>query len=299
MAPTWLAVLSVVCCQQLMVQGEDVKEMKKCTSDANVTFNLACKNNEMMYYMHSKLQDMTDDCKPGGDCNFQHSVSTDTDCVGVSACNKTVRKSWYEDGCNKTGFFQPTLLYECIPETPVDICGEAGLAAGADKYVYLKSPYYPEKVSSPYPNRTCTCDIRGSEMRLQILEAKILARSNDTKKYTMTAGFTVYPNDREVNTVTGHIFSGVLPFTARELKDVKHVRLVYNAGGKEGKDDNYLWMRVKGKSAVTVACNGAPEPSTPAPDPTNKVAPTYSGYHQLTVASLVAVVTAIVLFGAA
>ncbi|XP_067675002.1 uncharacterized protein [Haliotis asinina] len=299
MAPTWLTVLSVLCWQLLMVQGEDVKEMKRCTSDANVTFNLACKANEMMYYMHANLQDMTDDCQPGGDCSFQHSVSTDTDCVGVSACTKTVLKSWYESGCNKTGFFQPKLLYECISETPVDICDEAGLAAAADNYVYLKSPNYPMKVDSPYPNKTCTCDIRGSEMRLQILEAMILPRSNDTMKYTMTAGSTIYPTDGEVNTVTGHIFSGVLPFTERELKDVKHVRLVYNAGGKEGKDNNYLWMRVKGKSAVTVACNGAPEPSTPAPDPANKVAPTYSGYHQLTVSSLVAVVMAMVKFGAA
>ncbi|XP_071112852.1 uncharacterized protein [Haliotis cracherodii] len=303
MATTRLTVVCFLYSLHLMVRGDDVKEMKTCTSDANTTFSITCQEQEMMYFINTKLQEMTDDCKPGS-CSFGHSISTDSDCTGVRACEKTVRKSWVDGGCNKTtNFYQPTLLYECISETPLDICSVGGVASGVDSYLYLKSPNYPGNYSVDYPNKTCTCEIRGAGMTMQIIDALILPRANDTDKYTMTAGLTVYPTAGEVNTVVGHRFSGVRPFFDWQLRDVKQVQLVYNAGGNESKDGNHLWMRVKGTSATTVSCNGAPHPSTPAPTntvtPTNKAAPTYTGHHRLTLTSLVAMVTAVVMSSAA
>ncbi|XP_046346444.2 uncharacterized protein LOC124126964 isoform X1 [Haliotis rufescens] len=308
MTTTRLAVVCFLYSLHLMVLGDDVKDVKPCTSDANTTFSITCPEQEMMYFIDTNVQEMTDDCKPGS-CSTRYYISSDTDCTGVRGCNKTVRKSWVEDSCNKANFYQPTLLYECISETPLDICSLGGVASGPDSYLYLKSPNYPGNYTVDYPNKTCTCEIRGAGMTMQVIEALIQPRANDTDKYTMTAGSIVHPRAGEVNTVSGLRYSGTNPFSAWELKNVKQVQLVYNAGGKEGKDGNYLWMRVKGTSATTVSCNGAPHPSAPAPtntvrptntvSPTNKAAPTYTGHPKLTLTSLVAMVTAVVMSSAA
>ncbi|XP_046361899.2 uncharacterized protein LOC124138998 [Haliotis rufescens] len=257
------AIIAIVLslCLHSMVLGHEMETKQVCTSNSSTTFNLSCSEQEMLYFASLDIRNMTDNCERGS-CSSGYSSTDDVQCMGVSSCEKTVNKSMIQTLCESVIKYQPTISYECIHGTPVDICTTTGVVSGDDMMLHLASPNFPGNSNSTDTNKTCTCDLAGSDMTVQILVGKYGNRDPDTEKFNLTSGSETYL-PTVPNSTIAHLILGV-----EAMKNKNSITLNYNTIEKEGKDGDYVWLRVKGSSYLTVACNGANPPSTPAPPST-------------------------------
>ncbi|XP_067674951.1 uncharacterized protein [Haliotis asinina] len=277
-----IAVICFCLCLPSLVSGHGVETKQNCTSDASITFDLTCSGRDMLHFIDLTIRNMTADCGQGA-CKSGFASSDDVDCMGVSSCQKTVNKTMIERACETSEKYQPTISYECIDETPLDICSTAGAVSDHEMTLFLASPNYPGNSNASDTNRTCTCDLAGSGMSVEILVASYGRSDGKMDKFNLTSGSETY-TPTIANSTLGHLIIG-----PKAMENKSQITLNYNAIHKEGRDGDYLWLRVQGTSYLTVACNGATPPSTPRPTtmPTQG-ASQLGGILMLTVASIFA-----------
>ncbi|XP_046580088.1 uncharacterized protein LOC124287633 [Haliotis rubra] len=281
-----IAVIFLCLCLNSVASGHGVETKQSCTSNASITFNLTCSERDMLHFIDLNIRNMTANCGQGS-CKSGFASSKDVDCMGVSSCQKTVNKTMIERVCGTVEKYQPTISYECVDETPVDICSTAGAVSDDEMTLFLASPNYPGNSNASDTNRTCTCDLAGSGMSVEILVGYYGWGDGKMDKFNLTSGSETY-TPTIANSTIGHLIIGPKP-----MENKNEITLNYNAIQKEGRDGDYLWLRVKGTSYLTVACNGAAPPSTPEPGLTTQAtegASQLGGIPMLTVASICAAV---------
>ncbi|XP_071113645.1 uncharacterized protein [Haliotis cracherodii] len=177
-----------------------------------------------------------------------------TNCVGVSVCHHDIWSFWLTHKCGNTTSYTVTLSYQCINESPIDICSSTTTSSTEDSTLYLSSSNYPYESQNTY--NTCQCDVTGTSMTVTILE--LFFRHRDGVRANITL--------KGDNSIWQSLSHRYFVYNTPVMENVSHFTVTFQTYGKQGQQ---VWLKVRGVSNLTVTCNGGTGPTSPtSPSPT-------------------------------
>ncbi|XP_046550689.1 uncharacterized protein LOC124260422 [Haliotis rubra] len=215
------------------------RNASSCVTNSQTAVNLTCEGSQRIHVISKFYQKATSTCEeaPTG-CTYTEDAPATT-CNGVWHCGEEVTMFWINQTCGSSTALA-TVVYECIAETPINICNVTTVSR--DNMLYFASPTYPRGSGNMKTNGTCVCDITGTMMKVDILEVVFRNTGHGIRGRLVVIGDTAaWTTDDLVPVV----------FNKEIISYTEKIKVAFNDFGQISQD---MWLKVSGSSRMTATC---------------------------------------------
>ncbi|XP_067676498.1 uncharacterized protein [Haliotis asinina] len=215
------------------------RNSSSCLSNTRKEVNLTCDRSQRIHVISKFYQKATSTCEEApASCTYTEDAPATT-CNGVWQCREEVSMFWINQTCGSSTALA-TVVYECIAETPINICNFTTVSH--DNNLYLASPTYPRGSGDMKTNGTCVCDITGTVMKVDILEVVFRDTGHGIRGRLVVIGDTAaWTTDNLVPVV----------YNKEIISDTENIKIAFNDLGQISQD---MWLKVSGSSSMTATC---------------------------------------------